>query len=44
MFINSPQTFLIDLKRRLTQEVQGSTKVHLTDQHSYQNELGQGVD
>lgn len=43
-FINSPQTFLIDLKRRLTQEVQCSIKVHLTDQHSQQNELGQGVE
>lgn len=43
-FINSPQTFLIDLKRRLTQEVQSSIKVHLTDQHSQQNELGQGVE
>lgn len=39
-FINSPQTSLTDLKRRLTQEVQSSTEVHLTNQHSYQNELG----
>lgn len=34
----------IGLKRRPTHEVQNSTKAYTTNQYSYQNGLGQGIE